>query len=91
MEYIEQEMIKRRQKDGLSTDNIQSTITQSRINDPSDQLYAIAQKYTKQSNADDGSITRSESMLTKIPEVDLGVEWVVSRRIRSSNAAQVQN
>lgn len=71
-------MTRRRQNAGLSTDNIHDSITDTRINDPADELYAIAQKYSRQAHADDGSITRSESMLTKIPEVDLGVEWVAS-------------
>ncbi|TIB69996.1 hypothetical protein E3Q24_03172 [Wallemia mellicola] len=75
MSYIEEQMLKKHQQQGLPTDNLNLGITNERINNPQDELYDIAQKYTyKSRNLDDGSITNSESMLTKIPEVDLGVE-----------------
>ncbi|TIA79996.1 hypothetical protein E3P98_02920 [Wallemia ichthyophaga] len=74
MVFIEEEL-KRRKGD---THSLSHTPTPTQLNDPSSELYAIAQQYTPKhphkQPAHDGSITRSESMLTTIPEVDLGVD-----------------
>lgn len=47
--------------------------------DPYEELYKMANKYewdaTKK--VEDGNVTNSMGMLTSIPEVDLGMEWVL--------------
>jgi len=46
--------------------------------DPQEALYSLADKWKveKQKPVNDGSVTNSMQMLTAIPEVDLGMEWV---------------
>jgi hypothetical protein len=50
------------------------------------ELYRLAERYKldmeeKKAGIDDeGDVTNSMGMLTSIPEVDLGMEWVVSSR-----------
>ena len=48
--------------------------------DPDDELSDIAQRWKveKKNTADEGSVTNSLSMLTAIPEVDLGMECVIN-------------
>jgi hypothetical protein len=47
--------------------------------DPQDELYRIAEKWkVEKKAAEEGSVTNSLSMLTAIPEVDLGMEYVSS-------------
>ena len=46
--------------------------------DPHAQLYKIDDRYKlKQSALDEGNVTNSVAMLTAIPEVDLGIEFVL--------------
>lgn len=47
--------------------------------DPQEALYSLAYKWRveKQMAVNDGSVTNSMQMLTAIPEVDLGMEWVI--------------
>lgn len=48
--------------------------------DPQDELYRIADRWKvekdKGKDAEEGSVTNSLAMLTAIPEVDLGMEYV---------------
>jgi hypothetical protein len=48
---------------------------------PQDDLYNIGQRWreaAKQKEKEEGNVTNSMSMLTAIPEVDLGMECVLS-------------
>lgn len=48
--------------------------------DPQEALYNIADRWKvekQKPTTDVGSVTNSLSMLTAIPEVDLGMEWVI--------------
>lgn len=45
--------------------------------DPQDELYRVSERWkTDKKVADEGSVTNSLAMLTAIPEVDLGMEYV---------------
>jgi hypothetical protein len=74
MAFIETELAKRRggpvDKDAEKNGPV----------DPQDELYRIAEKYRleqkKPKDEDEGNVTTSLGMLTSIPEVDLGMEWV---------------
>ena len=74
MSYIETEMRKKRK---TNDDNPEIKSSSSiRRNDPNDELYAVARRFSKNTSdiMDEGSVTTSSSMLTQIPEVDLGIE-----------------
>lgn len=48
--------------------------------DPQDELFRIADKWkVEKKDAGDGSVTNSLTMLTAIPEVDLGMEYVAKK------------
>lgn len=69
--YIEEELAKRRGNTIREGEEVE------KIHDPVEELYAIADKYLLQKRKEDeGSVTNSLGMLTAIPEVDLGMEWV---------------
>jgi hypothetical protein len=72
--YIEAEMAKRKgqaDKDGKPLGPL----------DPQSELYKMALKYqwdaSKKGEEEEGNVTNSMGMLTSIPEVDLGMEWVL--------------
>lgn len=45
--------------------------------DPHDELYHVSERWkTDKKVTDEGSVTNSLAMLTAIPEVDLGMEYV---------------
>jgi hypothetical protein len=45
--------------------------------DPQDELYRVSERWKSDKKAaDEGSVTNSLAMLTAIPEVDLGMEYV---------------
>lgn len=47
--------------------------------DPQDELYRVSERWNANKKAaDEGSVTNSLAMLTAIPEVDLGMECVLS-------------
>lgn len=74
MAYIETELAKRR---GIDPSKPQEG---EKEYDPQEELFRIAEKYRveKKEAPDDeeGNVTTSMGMLTSIPEVDLGMEWV---------------
>ncbi len=79
MAYIEQEMNKRTGASSLDASSTESI--QKAINNPQDQLYAVAEKYRQlqrsikpeQSQEErEGNVALSAAMLSSIPEVDLG-------------------
>lgn len=73
MKYIEEELEKRR---GTSGSN--SAPSGSKSSDPYDELFRISEKYKiEKREQEEGSVTNSTAMLTAIPEVDLGMEYVV--------------
>jgi hypothetical protein len=70
MAYIE-ENLKLRAKPGHSAEK------KSGPADPQDELFRIADKWkVEKKDAGEGSVTNSLTMLTAIPEVDLGMEFV---------------
>lgn len=45
--------------------------------DPQDELYKVSERWsTNKKTENEGSVTNSLAMLTAIPEVDLGMEYV---------------
>jgi len=69
MAYIEAELQKR--KGGGEVD----VAEELRALDPRDELYQIGEKYkVAKQEVEEGNVTLSASMLTAIPEVDLGIE-----------------
>lgn len=81
MAYIEQEMNKRTGASSLDASSTESI--QKAINNPQDQLYAVAEKYRQlqrsikpeQSQEErEGNVALSAAMLSSIPEVDLGMD-----------------
>lgn len=75
MAFIETEMQKRRGQAAEAADT-----GQSEAFDPQAELYKIVEKYEMQEKQrkedEEGNVTNSLGMLTSIPEVDLGMEWV---------------
>lgn len=80
MAYIEQEMNKRT---GHASLDSSSAAVQKAINDPQDQLYAVAEKYRQLQRSikpeqtqeeREGNVALSAAMLSSIPEVDLGID-----------------
>ena len=72
MAYIEEELRKRK-GDGADFDAEQ----EMRSLDPRDALYQVAEKFKVAKKAvAEGNVTLSSAMLTAIPEVDLGIEFV---------------
>lgn len=67
MEYIEENMKLRRGE--VTTEDTEDTST-----DPYAELF---EKSKKSKEKEDGNVTNSLAMLTAIPEVDLGMEYVV--------------
>ena len=83
MDYIESEMRKRSMK---GADEPRADL-ERRVQNPADELFGVAEKYrrlqeeaqqlvpTKRSKpSSDGGSTLSAAMLSKVPEVDLGVK-----------------
>jgi hypothetical protein len=72
MAYIE-ENIKRR-RGGNAQDGLTTT---EKPYDPQEELFRIEDKYKLQKKPlEEGNVTNSMAMLTAIPEVDLGMEYV---------------
>ena len=78
MAYIEKEMEKRRGQ-------VAKAAEEGKLQefDPQAELYKIAERYKleaakKDEEGEEGNLTSSMGMLTSIPEVDLGMEWVAS-------------
>jgi hypothetical protein len=72
MAYIE-ENLKIRSKPREDSDD------EEKPHDPQEALYKIAEHWKvgkQQPKTDEGSVTNSMTMLTAIPEVDLGMEYV---------------
>lgn len=74
MAYIEENLKKRRGERGEKTEEEEPP----KPVDPQEELYRIAEKFKKQTSKqqEEGSVTNSLAMLTAIPEVDLGMEYV---------------
>jgi hypothetical protein len=74
MTYIEEGLKKRRGEQGIRDDELK----QDAPYDPLEELFKIDNRYKLQQKAADeeGSVTNSAAMLTAIPEVDLGMEYV---------------
>ncbi|EJD01558.1 uncharacterized protein FOMMEDRAFT_135745 [Fomitiporia mediterranea MF3/22] len=73
MAYIEENMRQRRGERGEKIEDEEAP----KPLDPQEELYRIAEKFKTQNNArgqEEGSVTNSLSMLTAIPEVDLGMD-----------------
>ncbi|PLW15207.1 hypothetical protein PCANC_18770 [Puccinia coronata f. sp. avenae] len=90
MSYIEEEL-QRRRTDAIAAGTIESSEPilkgQEAIAslDPRDELYKIAEKYRIQKKpVVEGNVTLSATMLTSIPEVDLGID----NRIRNFEATE---
>jgi hypothetical protein len=73
MAYIEENLkIRSRPRDEYEAKD-------ARPADPQEELYSIAERWkTEKKAADEGSVTNSLTMLTAIPEVDLGMEYVIA-------------
>jgi len=71
--YIETELQKRRGQASAEGQRDEAY-------DPQAELYKIAERYKieqrKKGEDEEGNVTNSLGMLTSIPEVDLGMEWV---------------
>lgn len=78
MTYIEEGLKKRRGERGIKDDEPKPDAPY----DPLEELFKIDGRYRLQKNAGDeeGSVTNSAAMLTAIPEVDLGMEYVICLR-----------
>ena len=73
MAYIEENIKKRRGDSGTKPKQGEGP------RDPYEELYRIADRYNPQKDVDEeGNVTNSLAMLTAIPEVDLGMEYVHS-------------
>ena len=71
--YIEKEMAKRR---GAAAEKGKA---EEEAFDPQAELFKITERYHIEKNTrleEEGSVTNSMGMLTTIPELDLGMEWV---------------
>ncbi|PWN52959.1 hypothetical protein IE53DRAFT_373285 [Violaceomyces palustris] len=82
MAYIEEEMRKRRGGEDLGSLPTASQVKAS-FNNPEDELYQVAEKYRQLQNKnktdldkeeEEGNVTLSASMLSSIPEIDLGMD-----------------
>ena len=82
MAYIEQEMQKRTGSSTTSTPLNSSEILRA-VNNPEDELYAVAEKYQQLQRSlqpaqtqeqREGNVALSAAMLSAIPEVDLGID-----------------
>ncbi|KAL9939372.1 hypothetical protein V8E36_002185 [Tilletia maclaganii] len=81
MAYIEEEMRKRSGRGGSSDVNLPSAEqVRAALTNPEDELYRVAEKYrdlqTKKvpREEEEGNVTLSTTMLTSIPEIDLGMD-----------------
>ncbi|EFP84167.2 uncharacterized protein PGTG_10545 [Puccinia graminis f. sp. tritici CRL 75-36-700-3] len=90
MAYIEEEL-QRRRTDAIAAGTIESSepilkgLEAIASLDPRDELYKIAEKYRIQKKpVVEGNVTLSATMLTSIPEVDLGID----NRIRNFEATE---
>ncbi|WAR53046.1 hypothetical protein PtB15_2B475 [Puccinia triticina] len=90
MSYIEEEL-QRRRKEAIAAGAIESSepilkgLDAIASLDPRDELYKIAEKYRIQKKpVVEGNVTLSATMLTSIPEVDLGID----NRIRNFEATE---
>ncbi len=74
MAYIEENMKTRRQPQGNATEDD----LPNKSSDSKDALYQLPEKYKIQQKPvnEEGNVTNSLAMLTAIPEVDLGMEYV---------------
>ena len=78
MAYIEENIRKRRGERGEQVEEEQVP----KPFDPQEELYHLPEKFKNQAPQkvqEEGSVTNSVSMLTAIPEVDLGMEYVSVR------------
>lgn len=76
MAYIEENM-KLRHAQNSSTPDPEAA---PKYLDPQEELYRLSEKYKVEKKAqpnEEGSVTNSLAMLTAIPEVDLGMEYVL--------------
>ncbi|WFD00386.1 hypothetical protein MYAM1_003135 [Malassezia yamatoensis] len=94
MEYVEKEM----QKRGLGSEHDTHEAIQLRIQDPKDVLFSVAEKYrrlqkeaqqahcdqSKRSTSEEATSTLGAAMLSKVPEVDLGL----SARLQNIEATE---
>lgn len=72
MAYIEEELKKKREQAGEA-----ETLEDGQVKkiDPREEIWNIAEEFKlKRKAVDEGSVTLSTTMLTAIPEVDLGIE-----------------
>ena len=78
MAYIEENMKLRRGPDAQLDADKNTSSSSSKRQDPEEDLYQLPEKYKTQAPRpqEEGSLTNSLSMLTAIPEVDLGMECV---------------
>lgn len=90
MAYIEEEL-QRRRKDAIAAGTVESSepilkgLDAIASLDPRDELYKIAEKYRiNKKPVVEGNVTLSATMLTSIPEVDLGID----NRIRNFEATE---
>ncbi|SGY69657.1 BQ5605_C004g03045 [Microbotryum silenes-dioicae] len=76
MAYIEEELRKRKSGGADSADALAGADLSTRALDPRDELYQIAERYRieKKEEKEDGNLQLSATMLTAIPEVDLGID-----------------
>lgn len=74
MAYIEENLRKRRGGAGADDDEVPEDAPY----DPHEELFRIEDKYKlkKKPVEEEGNVTNSVAMLTAIPEVDLGMEYV---------------
>ncbi|KAK0566608.1 hypothetical protein OC861_003131 [Tilletia horrida] len=77
MTYIEEEMRKRSGKEGENAPSVDQV--RAALNNPEDELYQVAEKYRslqrqKPTEEEEGNVTLSTTMLTSIPEIDLGMD-----------------
>ena len=68
MAYIEENMKARRGVQALNNKSLESR---------QEDLFDLPSKYKIRKPADEGNVTNSLSMLSAIPEVDLGMEYVL--------------
>lgn len=62
----------------------------TRPHDPQEELYRISDRWkVNKKEGEEGSVTNSLSMLTAIPEVDLGIEFVVTIGIWKLSVANI--
>lgn len=74
MAYIEEGLKKKRGERGIKDDDPKEDTPY----DPLEELFKVGDRYKLQPKATDeeGNVTNSAAMLTAIPEVDLGMEYV---------------